>query len=92
MMINGKWEENISCRVCGHRHPASLSCKEARMYAEYDRAVREAREQIDHGNKRLQNRSRDTMIAYLLQKVEECDWHAVSDAANDLRVMEAKHG
>lgn len=28
------------------------------------------------------------LISYLLLKVEERDWHAVSDAANDLRVME----
>lgn len=32
----------------------------------------------------------DTMIAYLKLKTDERDWHAVSDAANDLRVMEAK--
>lgn len=27
---------------------------------------------------------------YLLLKAEEGDWHAVSDAANDLRVLEVK--
>lgn len=32
----------------------------------------------------------ETMKAYLLLKFNEGDWHAVSDAANDLRVMEAK--
>jgi hypothetical protein len=31
-----------------------------------------------------------TLVAYLLLKVEECDWHGVSDDANDLRVMEAR--
>lgn len=35
---------------------------------------------------------RDTLIAYLKAKTEEGDWHAVSDAANDLRVLEAKAG
>lgn len=35
---------------------------------------------------------RETLILYLLDKVEEGDWHGVSDAANDLRVMEAKEG
>ena len=35
--------------------------------------------------------SRQRLIDYLLLKVEEADWHGVSDAANDLRVMEAKH-
>lgn len=35
---------------------------------------------------------RDTLIAYLLVKVGERDWHGVSDAANDLRVLEAKQG
>ena len=32
---------------------------------------------------------RRTMIAYLHTKMDESDWHAVSDAANDLRVLEA---
>lgn len=32
---------------------------------------------------------RRTMIAYLLLKVEQEDWHGVSDAANDLREMDA---
>jgi hypothetical protein len=27
---------------------------------------------------------------YLLHKAEECDWHGISDAANDLRVLEAE--
>lgn len=40
---------------------------------------------------------REVLIAYLQAKVFECDWHGVSDAANDLRVLEAqiaaaKHG
>lgn len=35
---------------------------------------------------------REALINYLRMKVDECDWHAVSDAANDLRVLEAKHG
>lgn len=32
-----------------------------------------------------------TLINYMKSKIEEKDWHAVSDAANDLRVLEAKH-
>jgi hypothetical protein len=32
---------------------------------------------------------RATLIQYLLVKVQESDWHGVSDAANDLRVLEA---
>ena len=35
---------------------------------------------------------RKVLIEYLLAKVETCDWHAVSDAANDLRVLEAQQG
>jgi phosphoserine phosphatase len=31
------------------------------------------------------------LIGYLKAKTEENDWHAVSDAANDLRVMEATY-
>lgn len=34
---------------------------------------------------------RDTLVLYLLSCVERGDWHGVSDAANDLRVFEAKH-
>jgi len=33
---------------------------------------------------------REILISYLKMKVEEHDWHAVSDAANDLRVLEAR--
>lgn len=32
-----------------------------------------------------------SLIEYLKAKVHERDWHGVSDAANDLRVIEAKH-
>ena len=35
---------------------------------------------------------RETLIAYLLVCVRNNDWHAVSDAANDLRVLEARTG
>ncbi len=31
------------------------------------------------------------MVQYLLMKVDEQDWHGVSDAANDLRELEADH-
>jgi hypothetical protein len=34
---------------------------------------------------------REALITYLLVKVQESDWHGVSDAANDLRVLEAEH-
>lgn len=30
------------------------------------------------------------LIAYLKVKVDAADWHGVSDAANDLRVLEAQ--
>ena len=32
----------------------------------------------------------DVMIDYLLLKVQQRDWHGVSDAANDLREMNAR--
>lgn len=32
----------------------------------------------------------EVMIAYLLLKVKQRDWHGVADAANDIRVMEAE--
>lgn len=36
--------------------------------------------------------ARAALIAYLKMKVDQADWHAVSDAANDLRVLEAERG
>lgn len=33
-------------------------------------------------------RRREVLIAYLKSAIEVCDWHAVSDAANDLRCIE----
>ncbi len=36
-------------------------------------------------------KSRQTLIDYLLLKVAAEDWRAVSDAANDLRVMDAAY-
>jgi phage/plasmid primase-like uncharacterized protein len=35
--------------------------------------------------------ARAILIEYLQLKVAEADWHGVSDAANELRVMEARH-
>ena len=32
----------------------------------------------------------EILIQYLNHKVDERDWHAVSDAANDLKVLEAR--
>ena len=32
----------------------------------------------------------EVMIAYLLLKVKQRDWHGVADAANDIRVMETE--
>lgn len=34
---------------------------------------------------------RATLIQYLKVKADQADWHGVSDAANDLRVLEAEH-
>ena len=37
-----------------------------------------------------QGTHRAALIAYLQEKVQAGDWHGVSDAANDLRVLEAQ--
>lgn len=34
---------------------------------------------------------RQALISYLQLMVSRSDWHGVSDAANDLRVLEAEH-
>lgn len=34
---------------------------------------------------------RDILIRYLYVKAEQRDWHGVSDAANDLRELEAEN-
>jgi hypothetical protein len=36
-------------------------------------------------------RRKKAYIEYMLINVEQEDWHAVSDAANDLRVLEASY-
>ena len=36
--------------------------------------------------------ARTALVEYLKHKVDMADWHGVSDAANDLRVLEAEHG
>ena len=36
------------------------------------------------------NTSIDQMISYMKLKIEQRDWHAVADAAMDIREMEAK--
>ena len=33
---------------------------------------------------------RDTLVAYMQVKIQQSDWHAVADVANDLRVLEAQ--
>lgn len=35
---------------------------------------------------------KEILIEYAKMKLDEGDWHAVSDVANDLRVLEAKSG
>lgn len=42
MIIGGKHMENITCKVCRHRHPASISCHEAERIAKLQKAEREA--------------------------------------------------
>ena len=37
----------------------------------------------------MNKKNREIMIEYLLLKVRQADWHGVSDAANDIREMEA---
>lgn len=37
-----------------------------------------------------QDKARQILIDYLVVKVLEADWHGVADAANDLRVLEAR--
>lgn len=34
---------------------------------------------------------RSALITYLKVKCDQADWHGVSDAANDLRVLEAEY-
>lgn len=36
------------------------------------------------------NHKRQALITYMRVKMDEGDWHGVSDAANDLRVLEAQ--
>lgn len=67
--------------VCEHKVPISKPCFQCyqRFQVEGVRSI--VRE--------FTSPARETLIAYLKLKVEEADWHGVSDAANDLRVLEA---
>jgi hypothetical protein len=38
----------------------------------------------------MEKKKLEAMLNYLEEKAKEKDWHAVSDAANDLRVLEAR--
>lgn len=43
---------------------------------------------VDYENYFVQH---DALIAYMQVMIARGDWHGVSDAANDLRVLEAEH-
>lgn len=38
MMVNGKWLDNTTCKRCRFRHPPELTCAQAQVIAEKDRA------------------------------------------------------
>lgn len=40
----------------------------------------------------LYEQEHEILVLYLRVKTEQEDWYGVSDAANDLRVLEAAHG
>jgi len=44
------------------------------------------------GNDMRQVSETEVMIAYLMLKVKQRDWHGVADAAMDIREMEARGG
>lgn len=46
---------------------------------------------IDNAAEDAFAKARATLVAYLHHKVHLADWHGVSDAANDLRVLEAEY-
>jgi hypothetical protein len=41
MIINGKWYDNITCKSCKARHPAHISCDEAKQIAEQQKVARD---------------------------------------------------
>jgi hypothetical protein len=41
MMVDGKWINNITCPRCKHRHPAGLTCSEARAISDEARRASE---------------------------------------------------
>lgn len=44
MIIDGKYEANISCKMCRFRHPAHLSCEESKRHADEARELLQSRE------------------------------------------------
>ena len=44
---------------------------------------------VADGGCKMNEKDKEIMIEYLLLKVRQGDWHGVSDAANDIREMQA---
>lgn len=61
------------------------------FWEEYAKTQRHTAAQLNAEFHRITAETSDKqiLINYLKMKTEEGDWHAVSDAANDLRVLEA---
>ena len=49
--------------------------------------------EIEHADVSMRRRlltKRDTLVQYLIMKVDDEDWHAVADCAMDLRELDVK--
>jgi hypothetical protein len=47
MIIDGVYRPNITCLQCKQRHPADISCADAKAYAEHGYASRAMRQSIE---------------------------------------------
>jgi phosphoserine phosphatase len=52
---------------------------------------REIADKVAEESMTLHEKQKAKYISYMMMNIELEDWHAVSDAANDLRVLEARY-
>ena len=88
-------DKPLDAMMLSHDHIAILVMKHEKEIQELKRLITPMmefkQEQADHKNEPTDyEKNRSAYVEYLLMCVRLGDWHGVSDAANDLRVLEAK--
>lgn len=91
MQINGQWVENITCRLCNHRHPASITCSEAKAIAQKDREDEAACETGLTKEQRLDDIAMERFTAAMKLRLltsGRSGWRAIERKELELRVWD----